>query len=222
MRRYIVPLLIGIVGAGVLIALGLWQLQRLDWKRGELARIDAHIGGTPGALPAVIAPRDLYLPVVLKGRFTGEGVQVLVSRKRVGAGHLQISVLETEGRRVLIDRGFRPVAVPDGDAPEGPVELVGNVYWPDVIDRFTPDPDPAQDLWFVRDVSAIAAHLGTEPVLVVVRTLSLSDAGVTPLPVDSSGVPNNHFEYAVTWFGLATVWLGMTALLLWRIRQKTV
>jgi surfeit locus 1 family protein len=41
------------------------------------------------------------------------------------------------------------------------------------------------------------------------------------LPVDTQGIPNNHLNYAVTWFSLAAVWAGMTLLLLWRIRQRT-
>ena len=45
---------------------------------------------------------------------------------------------------------------------------------------------------------------------------------IEPMPVDSSGIPNDHMNYAITWFSLAAVWLGMTAYLLWRIRQRTV
>jgi surfeit locus 1 family protein len=45
---------------------------------------------------------------------------------------------------------------------------------------------------------------------------------IEPMPVDTSGIPNDHMNYAITWFSLAAVWLGMTAYLLWRIRQRTV
>jgi surfeit locus 1 family protein len=43
---------------------------------------------------------------------------------------------------------------------------------------------------------------------------------VTPLPVDTSGIPNDHLNYAITWFSLAALWMGMTLYLLWRIRRK--
>ena len=56
----------------------------------------------------------------------------------------------------------------------------------------------------------MAAALGTEPVLVVAA--SETGPGVTPLPVDTSGIPNNHLGYAVQWFGLALVWLAMSLL----------
>ena len=51
-------------------------------------------------------------------------------------------------------------------------------------------------------------NTGTEPLANV--TVVDDDPGVTPLPVDTSGIPNDHLEYAVTWFGLAAVWVVMT------------
>jgi surfeit locus 1 family protein len=67
----------------------------------------------------------------------------------------------------------------------------------------------------------MAEHLNTEPVLVVIRETSQTDSGLTPLPVDASGIPNDHFEYAVTWFLLAFVWAIMSLYLLLRTtRQK--
>jgi surfeit locus 1 family protein len=65
----------------------------------------------------------------------------------------------------------------------------------------------------------MADHLGTAPVLVVARSTSLPDSALAPLPVDTSGIPNDHLGYAVTWFGLAIVWVMMTGFFLWRIRK---
>jgi surfeit locus 1 family protein len=39
--------------------------------------------------------------------------------------------------------------------------------------------------------------------------------------VDTAGIPNDHLEYAVTWFALALVWLGMTAYFLRRPERPT-
>lgn len=223
MKRMIVPLLIGLVGAAVLISLGAWQLRRLDWKEGVLAEIEARIGDAPVALPLRPDPQaDRFLPVTATGRFTTEGVRVLVSMKQVGAGHRLIQVFETEGRRVLVDRGFQPLQSGRDALPAGAVTVIGNLHWPDEVDSFTPEPDLATGLWFARDVPALAEHLHSEPTLIIARTLSENDPSATPLPVDTSGIPNDHLSYAVTWFGLAAVWIGMTALLLWRIRRRTV
>lgn len=224
LRRMIFPLLLGIVGGAVLVSLGVWQLQRLAWKEGVLAEITARIEAAPVALPdAPDAARDQYLPVEVTGTFTGQGLDVLVSRKQSGAGYRVIAVLETDGRRILVDRGFLPEpqrATPRPGPEAGVVALRGNLLWPDEVDSYTPAPDARTGLWFARDLPAMAAALGAEPVLVVQRAASLEDGAVQAMPVDTVGIPNDHLGYAVQWFGLAGVWVGMTAYLLWRIRRR--
>ncbi len=217
----IFPLLLGLVGGAVLISLGLWQMQRLAWKEAILADIEARIIAEPVALPVGPDPEaDRYLPVRAEGRFTGQSLDVLVSRKQIGAGVRVIEVFETDGRRVMVDRGF----VPDdrrGDArPSGAAQVTGNLHWPEEVDSFTPEPDSRTGLWFARDVPAMAAHLDTEPLLIIAR--SPTAPGIEPIPLDTSGIPNDHFGYAVQWFGLAAVWLGMTGFLLWRIRRRMI
>lgn len=220
MTRYIAPLILGLAGCAVLMSLGLWQVQRLEWKTAILDDIDARIGAEPIALPAAPDPdADRYLPVEMSGRFTGDELHILFSLKRKGPGYRIIASYETEdGRKVLVDRGFVPIDQKDAPRPAEQVAVVGNLYWPDEIDEFTPSPDMTREIWFARDVPAMAAEMDTEPLLVVQR--QASDDLVTPVPVDSSTIPNDHLQYAVTWFGLALVWLGMTAFWLWRIRQK--
>ncbi len=224
LRRMIVPLLFGLGGFAILIGLGIWQVERLAWKEAVLADIDARIVAAPVELPqagAVERGRDNYLPVKAAGRFTGEHVDVLVSRKQIGAGVRVIEVFETAGgRRVLVDRGF----VTDDDRMKprvsGSAEVVGNLHWPVEVDGFTPPPDGKTGLWFARDADAIAKALGTEPTFIVAR--EQTGGGIEPMPVDTSAILNDHLQYAITWFSLGAVWLGMTFYLLWRIRQRTV
>jgi surfeit locus 1 family protein len=222
-RRILFPLLLGILGTAVLISLGVWQLQRLEWKQGILAEIDARMAAAPVALPAAPDPaRDRFLPVTATGTITDEEIDVLVSVKGVGPGYRIISAFETEdGRRILLDRGF--VRDTDKDAERPPVSgvtVTGNLHWPEEVDRFTPVADTARNIWFARDVPAMAAALGTEPVMIILRTTSETDPAVSPLPLDSAGIPNDHLGYAIQWFGLAAVWAGMTGWLLWRIRRR--
>ena len=65
----------------------------------------------------------------------------------------------------------------------------------------------------------MAAALGTEPVLVVAREISGFATDTTPLPIDTSGIPNDHLQYAITWFALALIWAGMTVTLVLRISR---
>lgn len=220
-RRMIFPLLLGIVGAAILISLGIWQLQRLAWKEAILADIDARISAAPVDLPTTADPAtDRYLPVQMTGAFTGEHLDVLVSRKQLGAGVRVIEVFETDGRRVMVDRGFVPEDRRADPREQGEGRVVGNLHWPEEVDGFTPPPDDRTGLWFARDVSAMAGKLNAEPLLIVAR--EPTSTGIEPMPVDNSAIPNDHLGYAIQWFGLAAVWLGMTAYLLWRISRRTV
>ncbi|MFM7446577.1 MAG: SURF1 family cytochrome oxidase biogenesis protein, partial [Tabrizicola sp.] len=59
-----------------------------------------------------------------------------------------------------------------------------------------------------------------EPTLIVAS--APTGDGIAPMPVDTSGIPNNHWGYAIQWFLLAATWAGMTLFLLWRIRTRKV
>ncbi len=219
-KRLVIPIVFGVIGTATLLWLGLWQVQRLAWKEAILADISARIVADPVTLPANPDPEaDRYLPVKATGELTGEEVIVLASVKQIGAVHRLMSVLETEGRRVLVDRGYVPIEL--NPAPQtGPLEVLGNLHWPQEVDSFTPKPDLATGLWFARDVPAMAKLLKTEPILIVARQVSAYSPPVTPLPVTAQGIPNDHLSYAITWFLLALVWSGMTVFLVWRIRQR--
>lgn len=219
MNRVLFLILIGLGGAAILVSLGIWQVQRLTWKQSVIERIDDRILAAPVSLPESYDPdADAYLPVEASGFLAGDTLRVLVSQKNVGAGYRLITALETDGGRILLDRGF--VAVDDKGiaTPDQQITVVGNLQWPQEADDFTPEPDLANNIWFARDVPAMAAALDTEPVLVVARWLSLDDPVVTPLPVDTTRIPNDHLQYAVTWFSLAAVWLAMSFLFLLRFR----
>ena len=164
-----------------------------------------------------------FLPVTVRGDFDGTDLAVLTSIGRVGAAYRLVAAFKTpDGRRIMIDRGYVPVADKSRTARASNVEVVGNLHWPDEVDRWTPEPDLKNGIWFGREVGAMAEALNTEPVLVIARTSTPVDPAATPIPVGAEGVPNNHLGYAIQWFGLAIVWAGMTAYLISRIHRRTV
>ncbi len=225
MRRILFPLILGLAGVAILVGLGLWQLQRLEWKEGVLARIEAQMSAEPGPLPAEGSSSEAgkYQPVSVTGRTVGPELHMLTGMTGLGPGYEVITVFETsEGRRILLDRGFVPEAAKDAPRPPVSLTVAGNLHWPEEARSNTPLPDLGRNIWFARDVPAMAAHLGAEPVLVVARRVTGDAQGITPVPVGTAGIPNDHLGYALTWFSLAAVWAGMTAYLLWRIRQRTI
>ncbi|SFP04988.1 SURF1 family protein [Tranquillimonas alkanivorans] len=220
MRRMIWPLVFGVVGTTILLALGAWQVQRLTWKQSVLAEIEARIAADPVPLPADPDPEaDRYLPVRVGGRFDEAALDVLVSVKGTGPGYRIVQAFETEaGRRIMVDRGVVPTDEKDAPRPGGNATVVGNLHWPQEVDGFTPDPDLDAGIWFARDVPAMADALDAAPILIVAR--ETTGDGVVPLPVGTENIPNDHLEYAITWFSLAAIWAGMTGFLLWRIRRQ--
>ncbi|HCT33990.1 MAG TPA: SURF1 family protein, partial [Sulfitobacter sp.] len=100
----------------------------------------------------------------------------------------------------------------------GPATVTGNLQWPRETDSFTPEADLKGNIWFARDVPDMAQTLGTEPVLLVARSSTPQPAGISPLPVDTARIPNDHLQYAITWFSLAAIWLGMSLFFLRRRR----
>lgn len=223
MRRWLLPLVLGLIVTAILISLGVWQLRRMAWKTGELATIQRGIEQAPVPLPAVIDPAMKYLPVIVEGATTGEEILVLSGTRDLGGGYNVVSAFRTaDGRRIMVDRGFVPQD--DKARPRPPVALTvaGNLHWPDEKGRSTPEPDLKAKVWFAREVPRMAAHLGTEPVLVVASSVRGDDQGVMPMPLDITEIPNNHLSYAIQWFSFALICFGMTMALVWRIRRQVI
>lgn len=225
MRRLIFPLLLGLVGCGVLIGLGVWQLQRLQWKEAKLAQISAKIASVPAPLPATVSDAaDIYLPVTVQGRLLGPEALVITGLNQAGPGYRVIGAFEVAetSRKVLVDLGFVAEADKDFVRPLAPMTITGNLNWPVEKDSYTPEPDLLRHFWFARDVERMANVLGTEQTMVVAKSIDPAIPAISPLPVDTSSIPNDHLTYAITWFSLAVVWFGMTVLFVWRNRRRTV
>lgn len=222
MSRALFFVVIGLGGAAILVSLGIWQMQRLAWKQGVIADIDARIIAAPVALPGSPDPTtDAYLPVTATGALGAQVLRVLVSQKDVGPGYRIISALTTGQQTVMVDRGFLPVSAATPEPVDKNVTITGNLQWPNETDKFTPVPDTENNIWFARDVDAMAAALKTQPILIVARKIAGQSDDVTPLPVDTARIPNDHLQYAITWFSLAVIWLAMSVYFLRRRAPKS-
>ena len=91
MRRYVFPVLMGVVGVAILMNLGFWQLRRMEEKRVYLDEIAARIGNAPIPLPQV--PQEgphKFQAVTAEGEFTGEFLEVLAGQRGASPGVLVI------------------------------------------------------------------------------------------------------------------------------------
>jgi surfeit locus 1 family protein len=201
----------------VLTGLGVWQLQRLEWKRGLIAELEARHDAPPiTRLPQ--APLDLaaleHRHVLLKGRFLASPEFHLPGHSYQGVTGLQIALpfVLDDGRAVIVDRGWIPLNQQDParrefSTPEGEVPLEGLLRrdgWRG-SELFRAENDPVGNNWYYVDTEAMAARAGLEnPLqgLYVIET-GKRDAGL-PIPAEARiSLPNNHLQYALTWFALA-------------------
>jgi surfeit locus 1 family protein len=199
-RRLVLPTLMTGVMLAILVGLGVWQLQRLQWKLGILAAIDhaeaaapVPLAGDPGQFTKVVAT-GVWDPAA-HGLY---GVDV----RDVTAGSYLIEALDRPGQApVLVDLGF----VPDGFSafPSGPATVVGYVRQPAESGLFTPADDAARRHFYTLDPAKMGAALGLARVAPF-TLIAMGDPNAIPSPATAlPRPPNDHFGYALTWFGLA-------------------
>ena len=222
LRKILFPLILGVAGCGVLISLGLWQVERLAWKEDVLVGINARLAAAPAPLTTEVSEStNEYTRVTVSGTPTGEELHVLVSGTEAGTGYRVISKMQTPLGAVLVDQGLLAIENKTAAPLIAPMDITGTLIWPDDQNSSTPDPDIAANIWFARNVDTMSVALDTLPLMVVSTTSTPADPRLTALPVNTATIKNDHFEYAVTWFLLALVWAIMSFYLILRTtRQK--
>lgn len=226
-RRLLVPTLVALPVLLVLLALGTWQVQRLHWKAGLLARIDAAEAGP--ALPLGAATPARYAKVAATGRFdhAREALLGLEVRGTVLGAHLLTPLLaEDGGPALLVDRGWVPLERGQPVArPEGVVSVTGYVRPGDEPGRFAARDDPAGRRFYSFVPAAIGRALDLPAVAPFgLVALAAPDSPADALPVAARTIPrptNPHLGYAITWYGLAAALVGVFAAFAWRRLQET-
>ncbi|CAO3406835.1 SURF1 family protein [Azospirillum largimobile] len=233
--------LVTLVGLAVAIGLGTWQLERLQWKTDLVARIASRMAEPPAPLPPRIDDPAAweFRPVTLTGRFLNDREMLLIARPHQGrVGYeLLVPFQRADGAGILlVNRGFVPMDLRDpasrpAGRVEGEVAVSGIVRLPQQPGLFQPGngtPQPGS-AWMRADPPAMAAALSLDrvaPVLVEMlpgQTFGSSNAGLTGAPSSIMAgtlagieprvdLPNNHLQYALTWYGLAVTLAGIYVL----------
>jgi surfeit locus 1 family protein len=239
LRRHFVLLLCVVLGVGLCCGLGFWQLHRLAWKEGLLAQIAARRDAPPAPPPPRadwpgLKPDDYdYRPVTLRGVFDHTKESYLFRASATGAagggpGYEVVTPLRLAGGGVVfVNRGFVPAELKDPAARAtgqiaGETQVTGLMRRPESRNLFTPPDEPAKNLWFTRDPSALAAHWSlTESAPFSVDADSAPNPGGWPKGgATVTTIPNDHLSYALTWFALAATLAAVAGLYVWR-REMT-
>jgi surfeit locus 1 family protein len=219
MRRSIWPvLLFAAIGVVVLTSLGIWQLQRLQWKEAMIAAIDESMAGPATTLDeATKRPSLNFAKVKLSGTFKSHDYLLMIGSANGGPAWNVLRPFHLDdGKIIVVDLG-------KARAREPPVPPPGQISVEAVLRVHTGqqglfDPgNPRQGKeWFWWDVPAMAAALGATETGFTAQLLP-GEPGTEGLLVDppKANLRNNHLGYAITWFGLAAVLVVMTALFLW-------
>lgn len=213
----------------VLVSLGTWQVQRLHWKEALIASIEGRIRSEPVQLAAAeqlfAETRDVdYLPVRVSGTFLHSSERHFFATHEGEAGFYVYTPMQLDDGRVLfVNRGFVPydrkeAATRQQGQVEGRVEVVGLARnpLPGKPSFVVPDNDPARNLFYWKDLAAMAATAGLPEGAEVLPFFVDAARGEVPGGMPVGGVtivqlPNNHLQYAVTWFGLALALVGVLA-----------
>lgn len=216
--------------------LGVWQVQRLAEKEALVAQVGRQLVQPPYDVP----PSDqwglieldtyAYHPLTVTGTFdTTNNVLVFTNLpdpkgKFSGPGYWVMTPLTPpDGGTVFVNRGFIPQSSAASfraePRPVGPVTITGIGMNPEASGAFTPGPDAANRVEWVRDPVRLATMAGVaSPVFGLTIDAPAGEAGALPQGGETViEFPNNHLGYALTWFGFALI----TPILLafWAYRQ---
>lgn len=220
-RRLFVPVVSTILALLALLSLGTWQVERLLWKTELLARFDA--AEAAPAQPASASPAP-YSKVMVTGHFdyAKEAMLEIELRGTTLGGRLITPLMRDDGPPVLVDRGWAPFErTGPVSHPEGEVTVTGWVRPGETAGWTSAADDVAGRRFYTFNPAVIGAALGL-PAVAPWGLVAMGPVVADTLPQPSQTLPrpnNNHFGYAITWYGLAVA-LAAVFLVWFRRRRK--
>lgn len=212
------------VALAILLALGTWQVQRLFWKEAEIAKRQERLAAPAVPLPDRFPDPEMieFTRVRLEGRFRHDQEFLVGARTengRVGY-HVVTPFVLTDGRVILVNRGWVPEnrrdpATRAAGQVEGELAIDGLLRtggWKG-LDFARPPNKPEARFYFWIDLPAMAATLreagvSEGPVITEVYADAVASEVPGGLPIGGQtrvNLPNDHLEYAITWYSFAVI-----------------
>jgi surfeit locus 1 family protein len=221
-RARLAPAIAAVVAVAILLALGVWQVERRAWKLALIARVERQLAALPIAAPGPaswpsLGTDDAYRRVSVVGRYRARADSFVQAVTDYGGGYWVLTPLDTGRFTVLVNRGFLPADWRGRVAPpEGVVSVTGLLRLSEPGGGFLRRNDPAADRWYSRDVAAIARAKALGRVAPYFIDADRGGPGWPRGGLTVIRFANNHLIYALTWFGLA----ALIAAMAWRQRAR--
>ncbi len=237
LRPLLWPTLVSLPILALALARGVWPMERRAWKSDILNRIAVNQAATPLAFDELVKGVPLaheYGRVRIAGAFLHDKEFHLAARSLKNKVGLQIvTPLRTDdGRIVLFGRGWVPSEKKDSAARAvgqvaGRVEVSGVVRRSQIQRQFAPANVPDKNVWFHVDVPAMRQLGGGTPDAKLDTFFIDADATPNPGGVPIGGqtrldIPNDHLQYAITWFLIALAMAGVYLAAHWENGRLTV
>lgn len=225
-------ILFSLIMLALFVSLGVWQLQRRVEKHALIAELTTRLAApavplpAPAQWPALTPAHDEFRRVTFTATYrhlpdamvysAGSSVRPDVSEPGTWAF---LPAQLASGQTVVVDAGFVPNMMQDRSVESRavaplitgrPVTLTGYLRFPEKPGMFTPAHDAAKRLWYTRDLHSMARSLGwgrggeIAPFYIDLETPAPADGIPKPGPLQVD-LPDNHMQYAITWFGLAGI-----------------
>lgn len=224
-RFHFRPVLTGFVALGLAlaVALGNWQVQRLEWKRDLIEKVETRVGSAPASFSAILQKANAgesleYAPVQLEGAFSADEAARVFGAYGGAPGYFLFAPFDAvSGERVYVNLGFTPQLV---SASEIALPRSGALVIVEGLFREAEEPSPpaswfksteqsSDGLWFIRDPRIFTSSQGERALPFYVDRFAVDGVDWPKGGTTRIEFNNRHLEYALTWFGLAATLVGV-------------
>ena len=186
----------------IFIALGTWQIIRLNWKNNLISEIENSLKNPPVELSQ--SNKENFLKIKTSGTIDFEKQIYLYNLNENGTpGFEVINPLSVNQKNYLINRGWIPFEkkgmqeINEFDEKN----IVGTLKLQGRKNIFKPDNDLNKNYWFSLDREDIFTFTGKNFSKYIIY---LDGNYQFPRPKKiTANISNNHKKYAMTWFSLA-------------------
>ena len=186
----------------VFIALGSWQIIRLNWKNNIISEIENSLKNLPVELTQ--SNKKNYLKIRTSGSIDFDKQIYLYNLNNNGTpGFEVINPISIDKENFLINRGWIPFEKKDSKEIKFFDEntIIGTLKLQGKKNIFKPDNDIKENYWFSLNRDDISKFTGKEFSKYLIY---LGGNYEFPKPKKiTANISNNHKKYAITWFSLA-------------------